>query len=148
MFQPLVLAGLGASLAINAYRTLKLLEFCVTVLGDDYNLLCGLNRELGFIAGNNILEVLGLYLVIEDDASCQNDSEDWSALDSVLTESGAFPMLHRVSVEIYWCSESESTDISEQEKMSKILQEDKFPRLVKSKGVKFDFSAHFQYGSW
>ena len=101
MFQPLVLAGLGASLAINAYRTLKLLEFCVTVLGDDYNLLCGLNRELGFIAGNNILEVLGLYLVIEDDASCQNDSEDWSALDSVLTESGAFPMLHRVSVEIY-----------------------------------------------
>ena len=134
MFQPLVLAGLGASLAINAYRTLKLLEFCVTVLGDDYNLLCGLNRELGFIAGNNILEVLGLYLVIEDDASCQNDSEDWSALDSVLTESGAFPMLHQVSVTL-------QLDMFKENDVLKNLNEDKFPRLIESKAVEFSFSA-------
>ena len=56
VLQPLGLAGLGASLAINAYRTFKLLEFNVTFLGDDYDLLRGFNRELIFIAGNNIFE--------------------------------------------------------------------------------------------
>ena len=41
MHRPLGMAGLGASLAINAYRTLKLLEFGVTVLGDDYDFYMG-----------------------------------------------------------------------------------------------------------
>ena len=63
------MAGLGASLAINGYRTLKLLEFGVTVLGDDYDFLHGFNRELRFIAGNNILEALRLYLDVEDKTS-------------------------------------------------------------------------------
>jgi hypothetical protein len=94
---PVGLAGLGASLAINAYRTLKSLELSITVrVGDDYDPLCGLSRELRFIAGNNILEELELDVVVQADASCRTDSEDWSAFDSVLTESGAFPMLHRV----------------------------------------------------
>ena len=142
MLQPLDLAGLGASLAINAYRTIKSLEFGVTVLvEDDHDLLCGFNRELKFIAGNNILEKLRLYLEIEDETAFKTESEDWSTLDSVLTESHAFPMLHQVSVEISWWSES--MDISEREAMLESLKKDKFSRLMKSKAVKFDFSAKF-----
>ena len=141
MLQPLDLAGLGASLAINAYRTIKSLEFGVTVLEDDHDLLCGFNRELKFIAGNNILEKLRLYLEIEDETAFKTESEDWSTLDSVLTESRAFPMLHQVSVEISWWSES--MDISEREAMLESLKKDKFSRLMKSKAVKFDFSAKF-----
>ena len=141
MLQPLDLAGLGASLAINAYRTIKSLEFGVTVLEDDHDLWCGFNRELKFIAGNNILEKLRLYLEIEDETAFKTESEDWSTLDSVLTESRAFPMLHQVSVEISWWSES--MDISEREAMLESLKKDKFSRLMKSKAVKFDFSAKF-----
>ena len=141
MLQPLDLAGLGASLAINAYRTIKSLEFGVTVLEDDHDLLCGFIRELKFIAGNNILEKLRLYLEIEDETAFKTESEDWSTLDSVLTESRAFPMLHQVSVEISWWSES--MDISEREAMLESLKKDKFSRLMKSKAVKFDFSAKF-----
>ena len=141
MLQPLDLAGLGASLAINAYRTIKSLEFGVTVLEDDHDLLCGFNRELKFIAGNNILEKLRLYLEIEDETAFKTESEDWSTLDSVLTESRAFLMLHQVSVEISWWSES--MDISEREAMLESLKKDKFSRLMKSKAVKFDFSAKF-----
>ena len=142
MLQPLGLAGLGTSLAINAHRTLKLLEFGVTVLEDDY-LLCGFDHELKFIAGNNILEALRLYLEIEDETSFQTESEleDWSSLDSVLTESGAFPMLRRVSIEISWWSES--MEISEREAILERLKEDKLPQLMKSKVVKFDLTAQF-----
>ena len=143
MLQPLDLAGLGASLAINAYRTIKSLEFGVTVLEDDHDLLCGFNRELKFIAGNNILEKLRLYLEIEDETAFKTESEDWSTLDSVLTESRAFPMLHQVSVEISWWSES--MDISEREAMLESLKKDKFSRLMKSKAVKFDFSASAKF---
>ena len=100
MVQPLELTGLGASLAINAYRTLKSLEISVTVVGDDHDPLCGLNRELRFIAGNNILEELDLDVALQQDVSCRIESEDWSTFDSVLTESGAFPMLRRVLVEV------------------------------------------------
>ena len=139
--QPLGLAGLGASLTVNAYRTLKTLEFGVTVLGDEYGLLCGFNRELRFIAGNNILEVFILYLDIMDEPLFQTESEDWFALDSVLTESGAFPMLHRVSVEISWWSED--IKISERKAFLESLKEDKLSRLMKSKAVKLDFSADF-----
>jgi hypothetical protein len=85
--------------------------------------------------------VLELYLTVDQDASCETESEDWPAFDSVLTESGAFPKLHRVSVEIYWFSEP--MDISEQEAVSDILK-DKFPRLVESQAVKFKFCANFE----
>ena len=67
---PVELAGLGASLAINAYRTLKLLALSITVVGDNYDPLCGLSRELRFIAENNILEELELDVVVQADASC------------------------------------------------------------------------------
>ena len=66
-------------------------------VGDDYDPLCGLNRELRFISGNNILEELKLYLVVQDDAPCRTESKDWSAFDSVPTESGAFPKLTATS---------------------------------------------------
>ena len=145
MHRPLGMAGLGASLAINGYRTLKLLEFGVTVLGDDYDFLHGFNRELRFIAGNNILEALRLYLDVEDKTSFHTESEDWAALDSVLTESGAFPMLHRVSVEFSGRTGSESMYLSGRDAMLESLKENKFPRLmpVKNKAVELDFSAHF-----
>ena len=83
------LEGLGASLAINSYRTLKFLALTITVVGDNHDPLCGLCPELRSIAGNNVLEVLELAVAIRFYYfSYQTESEDWSAFDSVLTESG------------------------------------------------------------
>ena len=140
MVQPLELAGLGASLAINAYRTLKLLQVRF-VVGDDYNPLCGLNRELKVIAGNNILEKLELDMVVNTDVSCRTDSEVWHTFDSVLTKSGAFPALRRVSVKFWWYT----TDVLDQDRVESV-KEDKFPRLVESKTVEFTFRAELRDG--
>ena len=139
------LAGLGASLAISAYPTLELLELRTIVKIDDYDRLGGLSRELKFIAGNNILKELELCLVIRDpiwDYESPLESKDCSAFDSVLTESGAFPMLHRVSVDIYW--RPAPNDVSYLDAMLESLKKDNFPRLVKSKAVKFDFCSLFR----
>ena len=76
-------------------------------------------------------------MVVQDDLPCRTESKDWSAFDSVLTESGAFPMLHRVLVEIWWYTASRN--LSEQDAVLESLKEDKFPRLVKSKAVEFVF---------
>ena len=142
MYQPLKLAGLGASLAINSYRTLKLLELSIKENHDsDLDRLCGLSRELRFIARNNILEELKLDVVVDGDASWLTESEDWSAFDSVLTESGAFPMLHRVSVKIWWCVISRNPD--DCHAMLEILKEVKFFRLVESKAVEFNLYDEF-----
>jgi hypothetical protein len=135
------LAGLGANLAINVYGTLKLLALAITVVGDDYDPFCRLSRELRYIAGNNILEELELKVMVQEGASFRTDSENRSAFDSVLTESGAFPMLRQVSVEIWW-----SITDWEHEGITERLKEDKFPRLVESKAVKFNFSAEVLWG--
>jgi hypothetical protein len=139
--RPVWLTGLGASLAINAYRTLKLLAPCFTArVNQDH--LCGLSRELTFIAGNNILEGLELDMIFENtENSFLSDSEDWSAFDSVLTESGAFPMLHRVSVVVWWYEAYRGQ--SEGEAFSESINEDNFPRLVESKAVEFNLSVKF-----
>ena len=129
MPQHLGLSGLGSSLAINAYRTLKSLEFKLNIERDDHDHLCGIERELRFIAGNNIIEMLELDMLFLVDSSFQIKSEDWSAFDSVLTEPGGFPMLHRVSVVIWWYSGSMES-----------LKKDMFPRLVESKAVTVEFN--------
>jgi len=141
--QPLKLAGLGASLAINAYRTLKLLQVGVTVVGDYHDPLCGLNLELRVFAGNNILEELDLDVVVKTDVPCRTDSKDWRTFDSVLTESGAFPALRRVFVRFYWYT----TDMLNQDRVES-LKEDKFPRLVESKTVEFTFYAELYDDDW
>ena len=138
MDRPLKFAGLGTSLAINAYRTLKLLALAIKV-NFELDLLWELSRELRFIAGNNILEELKLDVDVRGDTSCLTKSEGWSALDSVLTESGAFPMLHRVSVEIWWWYTG-SENLDDCEATLESSKEDKFPRLLESKAVEFNFS--------
>ncbi|KIM37821.1 hypothetical protein M413DRAFT_30729 [Hebeloma cylindrosporum] len=143
---PVSLGGLGPSLAINAYRTLKFLQLSIDVVGDDYDPLCGLNHELRFISGNNVLENIVLDIVVQVDASCRTESDDWSAFDSVLKKTGAFPMLHRVSVEIWWLMYCMGVD-DDEDRISESLKEDKFPRLVKSKAVEFNFSALI-YSGW
>ena len=135
VIKPVWLAGLGASLAINSYRTLKFLNLSIIVEGDDCNPLCGLSSELRFITGNNILEELKLYLAVAE--YDQTKSEDWSAFDSVLTDSGAFPILHRVSVEmsswlVPW------TDWDGMNLYIESFKKNKFPRLVESKAVEFN----------
>ena len=136
------MAGLGASLAINAYRTLKLLEVGVTVVGDYYDPLCGLNRELRCIARNNVLEELVLEVVVNTDVPCRTNSEDWPTFDSVLTESGAFPVLRRVSVEFWWYT----TNMLNHDLVESV-KEDKFPRLVESKTVEFTLCAELHDGN-
>ena len=64
----------------------------------------------------------------------------------MLTESGAFPMFHRVSVEFSWRTGSESMYLSGRDAMLESLKENKFPRLMKNKAVELDFSAHFLGG--
>ena len=142
MDQPLEMARLGATLAINAYRTLKVLKLRIAVVGD-YDPLCGLNRELKVIAGNNILEKLELDMVVNTDVSCRTDSEVWHTFDSVLTKSGAFPALRRVSVKFWWYT----TDVLDQDRVESV-KEDKFPRLVESKTVEFTFCAELRDGNW
>ena len=130
---PVKLAGLGTSLAINAYRTLKLLDLNISEAGDDP--LCGLGHELRFIAGNNILEELVVTTVRAD-----NEFKYWPAFDSLLTESGAFPILHRVSVNVWWFSQSlyySSRNLGDPDR----AMESWFPRLVESKAVEFNFYA-------
>ena len=139
MVQPLELAGLGASLTINAYQTLKLLQIGVTVVGDYYDPLCGLNLELRAIAGNNILEKLELDVGVNIDVSCRTDSKDWHTFDSVLTDPGAFPVLRRVSVKFRWYT----TDMLNQDRLESV-KENNFPRLVESKTVEFTFCAELR----
>jgi hypothetical protein len=134
--RPVLFEGLGSSLAINSYRTLKFLGFSITVVGEAHDPLCGLSPELRLIAGNNVLEEFELVLI---DASCRTESKDWSVFDSVLTESGAFPMLRRVSVEVRWYLLFR--DPIEQGAVLESLKEDKFPRLVENEAVEFNFSA-------
>ena len=143
MVQPLELAGLGASLAINAYRTLKLLQVRVIVVGDDDDPLCGLNRELRVIAGNNILEKLDLEVWVKTDVPCRTDSKDWHTFDSVLTDPGAFPVLRRVSVKFRWYT----TDMLNQDRLESV-KENNFPRLVESKTVEFTFCAELRDGNF
>ena len=135
MNEPVELTGLGESLVINAYRTLKLLKLS---LAGDYDPLCGLSRELGFIAGNNILEELDVEFQV--DFPCPN--ENWSNFDSLLTESTAFPKLHRVSVRIWRYEEERDND---NDYMSESLKYEMFSRLVESKALEFNFSAEISY---
>ena len=148
MNQPVLLTGLGASLAINAYRTLTSLEIGIYVVRDDYDPLCGLSHELGFIAGINIIEELYLDVLVR--VGTRWRTEDLSAFDSVLTEPGAFPILRRVSVKIWWyleCKPEDQEDRDDVDAMFKLesSKEDKFPRLVESKAVEFNFSTEIHY---
>ena len=102
---------------------------------------CGLSRELGFIAGNNILEEFQLDLLFQETSSCLIHFEVWSAFDSMLTDSGAFPMLRRVSVDFRWFSIYRNLSVPEQDAILESIKEDNFPRLVESKAVEFNFSA-------
>ena len=136
---PFELAGLGESLAINAYRTLTSLVLLThTSYHSDPEPLCGLSRELGFIAGNNILEELQLVMWFNEDASSYLNHSLWSAFDSMLTDSGAFPVLGRVSVMFGWFSKYISE--TEMDAVLEGLKETNFPRLVESEAVEFDFS--------
>lgn len=69
----------------------------------------------------------------KEDISSLIESEDWDNFDSVMTESGSFPMLRRVSVEIWW-REVSRRDLEDQED---ILTKDIFPRLVERNAVQF-----------
>ena len=146
MLRHFELAGLGESLAINAYRTLTSLRFSDILDIVHYDPSYGFNRELGFIAGNNILEELQLdvgfkiaSLGFKVASSYLTHFEVWSAFDSMLTDSGAFPVLRQVSVKFRWYlsywREPEKDAILEGLKENKL-----FPRLVESESVKFNFS--------
>ena len=144
MHHPVWLEGLGASLAINSYRTLQFLALTIIVVGNYHDPLCGLSPELRLIAGNNVLEELELDLAVQIGSSVRTGSEDWSAFDSMLTDSSAFPMLRRVSVKIGRYPLSKGPIEHNAVLDSEILREDSFPRLVESKGVVFNLSTEIR----
>ena len=139
VFHPFELAGLGESLAINASRTLTSLGLRTISINDRHDPLCGFSRELGFIAGNNILEELQLNMWCYNASSyLSHDSEHWSAFDSMLADSSAFPVLCRVSVEFRWYSKHWRDP--EKDAVLEGLKGSNFPRLVESEAVEFNFS--------
>ena len=137
---PLELAGLGESLAINASRTLTSLGLGIRNIDDHDDPLCGFSRELGFIAGNNVLEELRLDMWCYGASlyPVSHDSDLCSAFDSMLTDSGAFPVLRRVSVKFGWFLKHWSEN--EKDAVFEGLKENNFPRLVESEAVEFNFS--------
>ncbi|KIM37827.1 hypothetical protein M413DRAFT_30734 [Hebeloma cylindrosporum] len=133
LVRPVQLTGLGASLASNAYRSLKYMNLRIFAYSkeeeeDSFYPLCGLNRELRSLAGNNVLEELELDVFAQSKPYQRDPSEDWSAFDSVLTESGMFPLLHQVSVEISWSTERFGSH-------EQHLIGCEFPRLMESRVV-------------
>ncbi|KDR76686.1 hypothetical protein GALMADRAFT_139584 [Galerina marginata CBS 339.88] len=133
-YLPLDLAGLGTSLMVNAYRTLRSVALGIVVRGNDSERLCGLSGELRSLSGNNILQEFELNVVI---APGRTETEEWAAIDWLLTESGAFPMLHRVSIEIRWSSDGR--EVPAIDDILGSLTKERFPRLVESTVVEFNF---------
>ncbi|KJA16814.1 hypothetical protein HYPSUDRAFT_206721 [Hypholoma sublateritium FD-334 SS-4] len=134
---PLLLAGLGSSLAAKAYRTLKSVKLHLAVGQAHYSPLCGLTLELRQLSGNNVLEELDISVLVGADEPCRTEADDWSDLDALLTVQGAFPMLHRVTVKLSWFS-----DAREEEQIQALfhrLTQDRFPQLLKSSAVQFEF---------
>ncbi|KDR76681.1 hypothetical protein GALMADRAFT_139580 [Galerina marginata CBS 339.88] len=134
-YVPLILSGLGTSLMVNAYRTLRSVALGITIFRYDSERLRGLSRELRYLSGNNILQVFELNVVI---APGRTETEEWDAIDWLLTEPGAFPMLHRVSIEIRWYSDG--WEVREIDDILGRLTKERFLRLVESPVVEFNFS--------
>ncbi|KJA14245.1 hypothetical protein HYPSUDRAFT_208872 [Hypholoma sublateritium FD-334 SS-4] len=140
---PLQLAGLGSSLAINAYQTLKSVKLSLLVDGDHHDPLYGLPLELQQLSGNNVLEELKVDVLVSVDKPCPTDSDDWSDLDAVLTKQGAFPMLRRVTLNLLWSSCDR--DEEEVEALLDSLTRDRFPRLLQNSAIHFLFNAEHDY---
>lgn len=138
------MGGLGSSLAVNAYQTLRSLTLSLDVDDEHYDPLCGLTLELQHFSGNNVLEELVVSVYVGLDRRCHTDSDDWSDLDVVLTHQGAFPMLHRVTVKLFWCSNYRQEWEVEDKCLRRVTQ-DQFPRLLKSPAVEFVFREEHEY---
>ncbi|KJA14244.1 hypothetical protein HYPSUDRAFT_72683 [Hypholoma sublateritium FD-334 SS-4] len=140
---PLQLAGLGSSLATNAYQTLKSVILYLNVDREHFDPLCGLTLALRQLSGHNVLEELDVSVLVETDEPCRTDSDDWSDLDTVLTDQSAFRMLRRVTVKLLWYS-YQRDEVQVADLLHK-LTADRFPRLLESSAVQFVFNEEHTY---
>lgn len=140
---PLLLTGLGSSLVVNAYHTLKAVELYLNVTEGHYTPLCGLPLELRQLSGNNVIEELDVSILVETDEQCRTDLDDWSDLDDLLTVEGAFPMLRRVTIELAWYSSDR--DEGQIKALLHRLTQDRFSRLLESSAVQFEFYEDHDY---
>lgn len=106
------------------------------------NPLCGLPLELRQLSGNNVLEKLKITVTVGADEPCRTDSDDWSDLDAVLTDQGAFPKLREVAVVLAW--NSWDRDEEEVEELFDRLNKTHFPRL-ESSAIRFQFDEEHDY---
>ena len=113
------------------------------MLEEHLNPLCGLPLELLQLSGNNVLERLKVIVTVGADEPCRTDSDDWSNLDAVLTDQGAFPKLREVAVDLVWTS----CDRNEEEvnELLDNLTRDHFPRLLESSAIRFQFDEEHYY---
>lgn len=128
--------GLGASLSAWNVGALKELNLSLEVI-PDYDPLYDLVRELGMIAGMNIIKEVCLEVNFYTNMRPRGSTSIWSALDTLLTRPGSFPMLNVVTVKIlwdraYWNPEPETSFLGP-------LTEETFPRLLDSKVMEFAF---------
>lgn len=129
-------AGLGASLS-NTVATLKKLVLSrIDVVSEVDDPLGDLVPELGMIAGTNIINEIYLDVAFNT-WRCRPDTEDWGALDTLLTRPGSFPKLEAVTINILWTTFDQSAENIDRI-IDEIMEED-FPRLSDSEVVEFDF---------
>ena len=134
---------LGSSLAESAHRTLKSFDLYINVTEHHHAPLCGLPNELRRLSGNNVLEELDICVLVYRDEACRTDSDDWSDLDAVLTAQDAFPMLRSVILELVW--ESRHRDMGQVKKLLRKLTQDRFPRLLESATIEFEFQEKHKF---
>ena len=76
----------------------------MVISNSDHSPWCGLDRELSEISGDNNLGEVQLRIKVQTDEGCNTTSDDWSNLDALLANPGAFPALRRGDFELAWPS--------------------------------------------
>lgn len=127
---PIQLEGLGASLSAAARSTLTSATFTIVVGAGDYGPWCGLDRELSEISGDNNLGEVQLRVKVQTDQGCNTNSDDWSSLDALLANPGAFPALRRGGFELAWPSHLTDAEV---ESLGINLCGNSLPRLSRYK---------------
>ena len=143
------LAKLGPVLMANGFSTLRKIALHSQVRYRHKNVLFGLNDVLKDMAGSNTLEELELDISfngIRDNMLAFNTDVGEFPLDGILSAKGAFPYLHRVSVELNWNdwedSDFEGLDEENVQCAFYKIKPGHFVRLRNCPAIDFSFSEH------
>jgi hypothetical protein len=117
-------------------QTLKHIVVDIHVDDVDNDPLFGIPFELENMRRKNIIESITIGVLVQTDADCRRQGDDWGRLDEVLTTPG-WSSLKRVSLAIEIASFGRSDD--NLEVALRKLPETQFPRLSTTNSVLFNF---------